>query len=346
MKIYYKNPQIIFRAILTSLLIMLSQNTWAIFGNTQSPKDAQEIISDGEKYVKLGLEGFEKVLKSNSIEKKDTVGLWESNSVIFAPGAILSPLDPTVIISRAIDDASTGQPKELTSPKPISYAKTPMDDSEWSKAREWEQNLSAFSEDIQTCGEVANWQLKTNMEIFGLKFDTEMAPIWIDLMLSVVREHSRYLTSVAQDIKRGSLSNAEIQKDIDEVKKIRNYMENISDCLVRRVEYLEKQHTMKAELDKRVIAILAIWGDMKARHPKVNSDLTSIPPTWVPLVKKHWEDYKEVRKKFDEAYGSLVAGTLFKDVPFFKDKKYGDLASPVISLENDLKRLLTSKTYE
>lgn len=344
MKIYYKRPQLILRIILISFLLLLSRNAHAIFANTQ--QDVTSIVSGVESSAKFGLEAFEKVLKSKSMEKKDTILAWEElnekHITSFQNSAYVK--FESLLMGKPIGDVALGpMGRDGITPSPLPYKK--LSESEIAKAREWAKDISAFFDDIQTCGEVADWQRKVNTEIFGLKFDTEMAPVWIDLQLSVAKEHSHYLTSLAKEIKNGSLSSAEIQKHIDEVKKIRNYTENISNCLMRRVEYLEKQHTMKAEMDKRVTSIIAIWGDIKARHPKVNPDLTSIPPTWVPLVKKHWEDYKDVKKKFDEAYGPLMAGKLFKDVAFFKDKSYGDLASPVISLENELRRLL-SLTYK
>lgn len=317
MKASYRKSQLIMQVILISFLAGFSSNTLA-----GDPQRTQEMITDIEVTAKVGLEAFEKILKSKSMEKKDTVTVWEElNEKFFTRFQHIAYIE--------FESTLKGQ-----------------NDSQATKAREWAQDISAFFDDIQACGDVANWQRKVNIEIFSLDQDTLWAPRWIDSNLSSAKEHGQYLTSVAQEIKSGSLSSADIQKRLDEVKKIRNDMENISSSLVRRVEYLEKDHAMKAEMDKKIAGILANWTDMNARHPRINADLTSIPPTWVPLVKKHWESFGATKKKFDEAYGPLLAGTFFQDVAFFKDKKYSDLAAPVIAVEMDLKTQLVALTQK
>jgi hypothetical protein len=298
-----------------------------LFGFSENAKAAdaqrtQEMISDIEVTAKIGLDAFDKILKSKSMEKKDTVTAWEEmNEKYFARFQHIAYIE--------FESTLKGQ-----------------NDSQASKAREWAQNISTFFDNIQACGDVANWQRKINIEIYSLEADTELAPKWIEANLSSAKDHSRYLTSVAQEIKSGSLSSADIQKRLDEVKKIRNDMENISNSLVRRVEYLEKEHAMKAEMDKKIAAILANWTDMQVLLPNVNAELTAVPSTWVPLVKKHWESFKDVKKKFDEAYGFLIDGTFFNDIAFFKDKKYSEIAVPVIEVEMDLKTQLVSKTQK
>jgi hypothetical protein len=299
---------------------MFSQNALAVAANTKNR--TQQIITDIETFAKVGLEAYARILKSKSMEKKDTVTIWEElNEKYFTRFQRITYIE--------FDSTLKGK-----------------QDSQATKAREWAQDITAFFDDIQSCGTMADWQREVNIEIASFEADTESAPKWIDAKLSAARKHNDYLSSVVKDMRGGSLSSAEIQERLDQTKKIRSEMENISSSIVTRVDYLEEEHAMKAEMDKKTAAILASWTDIKARHPRVTSDLTDIPPTWVPLVKKHWKSFAEVKSEFDEAYGPLLDGKFFKNVAFFKDKPYSDLAQPVIEVEMDLKTLLVAQTQK
>ena len=185
------------------------------------------------------------------------------------------------------------------------------------------------------------WQRKVNSDIFHIGWDIEYAPRKMREFTDV-REQMRTVDRVAEEVKGGKLSSAQIQKHLDTLRPYRPGLENMSDSIDRMVQGLSENLKLKPEMDKRISQILGNWTNIKARHPNVNSELTDMPPNWVALAKKHWENLEKAREDVEKAYGPLLNGTLFSDVPLLRGLPYKDLAKPVIELEIELKSQLVS----
>jgi len=301
---------------LLSLIFFLCPLPAAAQGSERTPETIMEYY---DTLVKQGMDSVENLLKSTKREKSEVEAVWDDLNERFI--SVFSKIGHIEFDS---------------------LVKKERNESKATRASEWGHDMTLFIHDLQTVGEVVAWQRKVNREIFQLEFDIECAPRRQAGYSGRLKEYGGRLETIDRELKGGSLSSSEIQKRLDEVKTIRTEAENVSGSVLRAIERLEENLTLKPEMDKRIEKILENWSNMKARHPNVKDALSDAPPGWVPLVKKHWQNLETVREKFHETYGPLLEGKLFKDVPVFRDKKYEDLAKPATALEVDLKTALAS----
>ena len=269
--------------------------------------------------VKQGMEATETLLKSKKREKSEVEAVWDD------------------LNERFISVYSKVGHFEFDS-----MLKKERNEARASRASEWDNSMKLFIHDLQKVGEVVAWQRKVNRDIAQLEYDIEKAPKRVEAYSGKLKEEGPRVEKLLHELKSGSLSSAELQQRLDEVKNLRAEAENVSNSLERTLTRLGEDLLLKPEMDKRIAQILENWSNMKARHPAVADDLTDMPANWIPLVKKHWKDLEETREKFEEEYAPILDGKLFSDVPFFQNRPYKDLAKPVIELEIQIKTAIVS----
>ena len=302
----------------TVSVVVLLTVLLVVFPACAQERNVDTLIDSYDSLVKQGMEATERLLKSTKIEKSEVEGIWDDLNERFI--SVYSRIGHIEFDSMLKVDRNA---------------------SRVSRASEWDNSIKLFIHDLQNVGEVVAWQRKVNSDIFHIGWDIEYAPRKMREFTDV-REQMRTVDRVAEELKGGKLSSAQIQRRLDDLRPYRPGLENMSDSIDRMVKGLSENLKLKPEMDKRISQILGNWTNIKARHPNVNSELTDMPPNWVALAKKHWENLEKAREDVEKAYGPLLNGTLFSDVPLLRGLPYKDLAKPVIELEIELKSQLVS----
>lgn len=304
---------------MTALGVLILAMCTPVLPAAAQERTVETLMDYYDSLVKQGMEATETLLKSKKREKSEVEAVWDD------------------LNERFISVYSKNGHFEFDS-----MLKKERNEARASRASEWDNSMKLFIHDLQKVGEVVAWQRKVNRDIWQLEFDIEKAPKRVEAYSGKLKEEGPRVEKIIHELKSGSISSAELQKRLDEVRNLRAEAENVSNSLERTLARLAEDLLLKPEMDKRIAQILENWSNMKARHPAVADELTDIPANWIPVVKKHWKDLEETREKFEKEYASILDGKLFSDVPFFRNRPYKDLAKPVIELEMRIKTAIVS----
>ncbi len=304
---------------MTALGVLILAMCTPVLPAAAQERTVETLMDYYDSLVKQGMEATETLLKSKKREKSEVEAVWDD------------------LNERVISVYSKNGHFEFDS-----MLKKERNEARASRASEWDNSMKLFIHDLQKVGEVVAWQRKVNRDIWQLEFDIEKAPKRVEAYSGKLKEEGPRVEKIIHELKSGSISSAELQKRLDEVRNLRAEAENVSNSLERTLARLAEDLLLKPEMDKRIAQILENWSNMKARHPAVADELTDIPANWIPVVKKHWKDLEETREKFEKEYASILDGKLFSDVPFFRNRPYKDLAKPVIELEMRIKTAIVS----
>ena len=304
---------------MTALGVLILAMCTPVLPAAAQERTVETLMDYYDSLVKQGMEATETLLKSKKREKSEVEAVWDD------------------LNERFISVYSKNGHFEFDS-----MLKKERNEARASRASEWDNSMKLFIHDLQKVGEVVAWQRKVNRDIWQLEFDIEKAPKRVEAYSGKLKEEGPRVEKIIHELKSGSISSAELQKRLDEVRNLRAEAENVSNSLERTLTRLGEDLLLKPEMDKRIAQILENWSNMKARHPAVADELTDIPANWIPVVKKHWKDLEETREKFEKEYATILDGKLFSDVPFFRNRPYKDLAKPVIELEMRIKTAIVS----
>ncbi len=315
----YKGTSGVCMKVMSVLILAVAVVALPAWAQERQERTVDTLMDYFDSLVKQGMEATETLLKSKKREKSEVEAVWDD------------------LNERFISVYSKVGHFEFDS-----MLKKERNEARASRASEWDNSMKLFIHDLQKVGEVVVWQRKVNRDIWQLEFDIDKAPKRVEAYSGKLKEEGPRVEKLLHELKSGSLSSAELQQRLDEVKNLRAEAENVSNSLERTLARLGEDLLLKPEMDKRIARILEDWSNMKARHPSVADELTDMPANWIPLVKKHWKDLGETREKFEKEYAPILDGKLFSDVPFFRNRPYKDLAKPVIELEVRIKTAIVS----
>lgn len=279
----------------------------------------ESIMTYENSLVKAGMDSAGELLKTTKTDKSQTEGVWnELNEKYFTSFSRIGHFEFDSLLKKEKDESASA------------------------RAAAWADAMNLFTQDLQSVGEVVGWMRDVMLDILWLETDEARAEDRFKAYLRSPGQNGPRMAEIVRDFKSGRLTSSEIQKCLDEVRGMRSSAENTSEAVIRDIEEVGKMAALGKEMDKRVARILENWGEMGARHPQIDPRLAAGAAGWIPTVKKRWEDYVAAREKFDRAYAPLLEGKLFRDIPFFRDYEYKDLARPVRELELELKTALVA----
>ncbi len=77
-------------------------------------------------------------------------------------------------------------------------------------------------------------------------------------------------------------------------------------------------------MSDRIVPRFELGGQLLERILK--REIADGTARWAPSPKAKWANYLESKKEFNKVYAPLLAGDLFKGIPYFDGKKYDELA--------------------
>lgn len=207
------------------------------------------------------------------------------------------------------------------------------------------EDLTGFAREIQSVGEAVAWTLKVNRHIESLEFDIGTAPVRVEAYVKQMKEVSESLTFLYRKIKEvssGQRSYAnlkiELAQAIDFARSMHIVTINAANSLVNTAKYLEPQagYVIPETELKRMEVLAEYWKDVRNLYPLLKVEIADGAARWAPNPKAKWADYLESKKEFNKVYAPLLAGDLFKGIPYFEGKKYDELARIFPPIHRDL----------
>lgn len=306
----------------TAVLFLSAILVMAGVGGPQAQEKARtvETVIEYQNYeLQVGMEAVEGLLKTTKTDKSATVDRWnELNERFISSYARIGHYEFDSMLKQEKNEAVAA------------------------RAAEWDQAIRLFTDELQNIGEMALWIRELNLDIMSMEFDTLHSRERLEGYMKHPAVHGPEAVKIAAELKTGKLSSKEVKKYLEDVQWMKSKAENISSSIARDVEELEKSVVTGKAMDGRIVKILEAWGSVASRHPAMGAEKAEIAAGWVTIVKKRFEDYSKVREEFNKAFGPLLEGKLFRDVPLYRDYGYGELAKPFRDLELELKIALVA----
>ncbi|MGI6782898.1 MAG: hypothetical protein ACOX5A_01615 [Aminivibrio sp.] len=291
-------------------------------GGAQTPEKARtvETVIEYQNYaLQVGMEAVVNLLKTTKTDKSATVDVWnELNEKYFTSYARIGHYEFDSLLKQEKNEAVAA------------------------RAADWDQAVRLFTGELQNVGEVVLWLRELNRDIMSMEYDTLHSGERLKHFMKWPAEDGPGAAKISSELKTGKLSSKEVKKYLEDVQRMKSRAENVSSSITNEVEELEKSVVTGKAMDGRIVKILEAWGDTASRHPAMGAEKAEIAAGWVPVVKKRFEDFSKVREEFNKAFGPLLEGKLFRDVPLYRDYGYGELAKPFHDLELELKTALVA----
>lgn len=291
-------------------------------GGAQTPEKARtvETVIEYQNYaLQVGMEAVVNLLKTTKTDKSATVDVWnELNEKYFTSYARIGHYEFDSLLKQEKNEAVAA------------------------RAADWDQAVRLFTGELQNVGEVVLWLRELNRDIMSMEYDTLHSGERLKHFMKWPAEDGPGAAKISSELKTGKLSSKEVKKYLEDVQRMKSRAENVSSSITNEVEELEKSVVTGKAMDGRIVKILEAWGDTASRHPAMGAEKAEIAAGWVPVVKKRFEDFSKVREEFNKAFGPLLEGKLFRDVPLYRDYGYGELAKPFRDLELELKTALVA----
>ena len=207
------------------------------------------------------------------------------------------------------------------------------------------EDLTGFAREIQSVGEAVAWTLKVNRHIESLEFDIGTAPVRVEAYVKQMKEVSESLTFLYRKVKEASSGQhsyanlkIELAQAIDFARSMHIVTINAATSLVNTAKYLEPQagYVIPETELKRMEVLADYWKDVRNLYPLLKREIADGTARWAPSPKAKWANYLESKKEFNKVYAPLLAGDLFKGIPYFEGKKYDELARIFPPIQRDL----------